>query len=588
MMEIKDWYFRNDITEKLKKAGYRHMEQLISVTDEELIFAGLEKEDIEPLRNDVKEYYEQRDKYFEQKRHDEMIGIDLSVQTYNCMKRAGINSILEFREAYKKGRPLRNLGRKSQQELLCVLSWENLLSDLRSCEDDPGISSRNETDAPASDRKRYLMFDGLFFVEMPEDSWLAPLYDACRDFISASAWSLQHRTELMRKHYCKYYSDTERYVLKLKYNIDISTLTDEEFDCLISDEKIQKWILDPDRIENYSNFIKMSRHEQAVNVVEALLNKRIWRAFRGPRNSLGFYQLSSVSSKGESILKEELGNLVEGQNYMNEYLDHIMRKNGFRIDVVSTPSKNGVPDSHPLASVFSSTEMQILSAYAPEDKTIGDLREGGFQGLLKFVHKRYPSFYSDIYYKLEDAGEEFNSCLAITIQKDGKEIKYKWDNPDKQKIVETLYKDIIDQEKTTLLKNRYLFPGSSKTCLNDLLFCMGYLYLEDVNNDLDRLIELFDNEKFREECDCLKKYKDYLAFRDTFLSSRKILLLRATDERMLFMQAAGSNRIDQLLEYADSHKEDYKALKDDFLEKTVTRYDLKGEYDQLISRLEQE
>lgn len=590
-MEIKDWFFHEDISEKLKKADYRYMEQLIYITDEELIRVGMEKEGIESIRNDVRRYFKQRDEYFEHKHHDEMReidSIDIPVRIYNCMKRAGINGIVEFWEAYKEGRPLYHMGRKTLQELLSILSWENVLSNLQSSKDAPGFSNRNEEETSERNRKRYLMFDGLFFVEMPEDSWLAPLYDACRDYISTSAWSLQQRTELMRKHYCKYYSDTERYIFKLKYNIDVSTLTDEEFDCLICDGRIQKWILDPDKIDNYSNFIKMSRHEQAVNVVEAPLNKRIWRLFRGPGNSLGLYQFPSVSSKGESILKEELGNLVEGHNYMNEYLDHIMRKNGFRIDLVSIPSKTGVPDSEPLASVFSSTEMQILSAYAPNDKTIGDLREGGFQGLLKFVHRRYPSFYSDIYYKLEDAGEEFNSCLAITIQKDGKEIRYKWDNPDKQKIVKTIYKDIIDQEKTVLLKNRPLVPGRSMAYLNDLLFFLGYLYLEDVNNDLDRLIELFDNEKFREECDCLKQYKDYLAFQDNYLSSRKLLLLRSTDKRMLFIQAARSNRIDQLLEYAVSHKEEYKALKDDFLEKTVTWYGLEGEYDRLISQLEQE
>jgi DNA-directed RNA polymerase subunit alpha len=100
--------------------------------------------------NEQEYMYEREEKVTNKKLEKKIEELDLSVRSYNCLKRAGINTVGELtQKTEEEMMRVRNLGRKSLKEVVTKLREIGL--DLRRTYDDYDVSDDLEDTNPEED-----------------------------------------------------------------------------------------------------------------------------------------------------------------------------------------------------------------------------------------------------------------------------------------------------------------------------------------------------------------------------------------------------------------------------------------------------
>lgn len=146
----------------LLSVGYEDIEDLESVTDEELIkIKNLNEKGVAEIRTAINTYFtddENDDVDWSNIEDDEAIStlkelsieeVELSVRSYNCLKRAGIKTIGELCDMTMEDMmKVRNLGRKGQEEVLAMLKANGLLKGTDEEDDEDEITGNVNTNIP--------------------------------------------------------------------------------------------------------------------------------------------------------------------------------------------------------------------------------------------------------------------------------------------------------------------------------------------------------------------------------------------------------------------------------------------------------
>ena len=188
--------------------------------------------------------------------------------------------------------------------------------------------------------------------------------------------------------------------------------------------------------------------------------------------------LQAISKRYDFVIKSEEHKMIPQEDKDKESFTHISELN-LSVRSYNTLIRRGILSIEDLIE-FGKSKL--------EDVTVATLNE--IENSIRLYN-----FQNDPYH-------------AVTFNQKGKETVFKYFSGDSSRVVQSIYATILSMRpgKKTLFKPTFS-PG-----LTELLLLKGYLFLDDITNDYDELIDCLESAgflNFVNEIRLYEKYKDY-------------------------------------------------------------------------------
>ena len=290
--------------------------------------------------------------------------------------------------------------------------------------------------------------------------------------------------------------------------------------------------------------------EKTLNEIEEILEitservrqieAKAIRKLRHPSRSKRFVKLikttlnvgNDYKSKLRDQLYDELKDIIKQNGSLLMFWKNIMQRNTISICVEDNPYADTALIDRILSRKLC-TELNDLFIF-----TVGELREQLDQ--LKIERKLGIRSLREINMRLEDVNESKELCTVVLLKNEEK-IKYKYFLNDIEKIVHSLYADIIGCEKN-------IFSLSLSPQLSNILLLKGYIFEEDIFADVDILEEQLRNFGFE---DCAEELISWKKFTEIDrLPAKPVYVCMPSDEVIEFVKQYPCMASEELLKQA--------------------------------------
>lgn len=210
----------------------------------------------------------------------------------------------------------------------------------------------------------------------------------------------------------------------------------------------------------------------------------------------------------ENFIKE-ISNIVDEKSFKkrNVYLQAISKRYDF---VIKSEEYKMIPQEDKDKESF--THISELNLSVRSYNTL--IRRGilSIEDLIEFGKSKLEDVTVATLNEIENSIRLYNfqndPYHAVTFNQKGKETVFKYFSGDSSRVVQSIYATILSMRpgKKTLFKPTFS-PG-----LTELLLLKGYLFLDDITNDYDELIDCLESAgflNFVNEIRLYEKYKDY-------------------------------------------------------------------------------
>ena len=222
--------------------------------------------------------------------------------------------------------------------------------------------------------------------------------------------------------------------------------------------------------DKYDTFYYETLKENFIKEISNIVDEKSFRK----RN----VYLQAISKRYDFVIKSEEYKMIPQEDKDKESFTHISELN-LSVRSYNTLIRKGILSIEDLIE-FGKSKL--------EDVTVATLNE--IENSIRLY-----DFQNDPYH-------------AVTFNQKGKETVFKYFSGDTSRVVQSIYATILSMRpgKKTLFKPTFS-PG-----LTELLLLKGYLFLDDITNDYDELIDCLESAgflNFVNEIRLYEKYKDY-------------------------------------------------------------------------------
>lgn len=438
--------------------------------------------------------------------------LGLSVRTYNCLKRTGINTLTDILNELDKGlsnfmRIMRIAGRKSLEEVLktaqasgypadeivdkyivdlrkdpqisieVIRRWENLRDSLNGIEsttikeykESKPNDSVEQNEIPSYMPPEYY-YHSDYYVVCKNDTCMIETGDPYIEFINKTL-GYRAYTEISTSSY--FFEDREK-------------ATEEVLDTLASCEA--------DTIKNLFGLFGCKIHTPEQLIAEYQLSneewqefiERIYRKLRHPsrtrkilRNKCELryrsYALGNAYIRDMQLkFRDEIKELISGNNKNSVYLKRVLQKNKIELETTYLKKEIGINE-------VELSPRALTCLHKAEISTLNELADMSEYALKVKFGCYGEKFIDEIFSKLLEIKKHIVQYHSVSVVKNGEKVVYKFFDNNLDKVTDEVYRE-IENNRPTVFSAEYFSPD-----LCEILLLKGYLFVDSIIEESEQL-----------------------------------------------------------------------------------------------------